>query len=155
MTKPGTKPVPNELKKLRGTFREDRHGSAGLVTLPQVEGIPTPPETLKGSGLEAWQRIFTDCSWVHRVIDVTIVTIFCEGLEERDILKELLAEDSTNWRARTGLRELEKQLLSDMAILGLTPSDRARYGFALVKTESKLEALLRMKREDKTLHDFK
>ena len=39
MTKPGKMPTPNELKKLTGTYRADRHGVAGLVALPQVEGL--------------------------------------------------------------------------------------------------------------------
>ena len=147
MTKPGTKPTPNELKKLKGTYREDRHGVAGLVALPQVEGIPTPPETLKGSGLEAWQSIFTNAPWIHKETDKTIVTILCESLEERDQLRDLLAADTNNWRVRAGLRELEKQINNTLAVLGLNPSDRARYGFAIVKTESKLEALMRSKRE--------
>lgn len=147
MTQPGTKPTPNERKKLNGTYRADRHGVAGLVALPQVEGIPTPPKTLKGSGLEAWQRIFTNAPWVHKETDRTVMTILCESLEERDQLRDLLATDTNNWRVRAGLRELEKQINNLLAVLGLNPSDRARYGFAIVKTESKLEQFLKNKEE--------
>jgi hypothetical protein len=148
MTKPGTKPIPNEIKKKNGTYREDRHGVAGLVALPQVPGIPEAPETLEATGLEAWERIFTNAPWIHKETDKEIVRILCESLDEREQLRSHLVEDKDNWRARTGLRELEKQIGSILASLGLNPSDRARYGFAIVKTESKLEEFLRRKRED-------
>lgn len=148
MAIPGTKPIPNEIKKLNGTYRADRHGQAGLVALPQPEGTPEPPRGLGQIGLDAWDRVFTKAPWVHHQADYEIVRMLCESLDERELLKAHLEGDPENWRVRAGLRELEKQITSIMSTLGLNPSDRARYGFALVKTESKLEALLRKKRED-------
>jgi hypothetical protein len=70
-----------------------------------------------------------------------------EGLSERDSLRALLDIDPGNFRARSGLRELERQIVSQLALLGFTPSDRARLGLAEVKKESKLEELLRRKDE--------
>lgn len=148
MSKPGTKPTPNELKQKRGTYRADRHGTAGLVALPQSDEIPPPPATLRKAGSEAWQRIFINAAWVHRQTDYFIVKMLCEQLDEREQLREHLETDPENWRVRAGLRELEKQIISGLASCGLNPSDRARYGFAIVKTENKLEELLRRKRED-------
>jgi hypothetical protein len=68
-------------------------------------------------------------------------------LSERDSLRALLDIDPGNFRARSGLRELERQIVSQLALLGFTPSDRARLGLAEVKKESKLEELLRRKDE--------
>ena len=148
MTQPGTKPTPNEIKQKRGTYRADRHGTAGLVTLPQCEEIPPPPTTLRKAGSEAWQRIFTNATWVHRQTDYFIVRMLCEQLDERELLRDHLETDPENWRGRAGLRELEKQITSGLATCGLNPSDRARYGFAIVKTESKLEEFMKRKREN-------
>jgi hypothetical protein len=66
-----------------------------------------------------------------------------EGLSERDSLRALLEIDPGNYRARSGLRELERQIVSNLALLGFTPSDRARLGLAEVKKESKLEEIIR------------
>ena len=148
MATPGTKPIPNEIKKLNGTYRADRHGEGGLVALPQQAEIPEPPATLGELGRDTWQRLFTNAPWIHRDLDRTAVEIVCSNLDERETLQAIVKADSDNWRARAGLRELEKRINNQLATLGLNPSDRARYGFAIVKTESKLEEFLRRKRED-------
>jgi hypothetical protein len=70
-----------------------------------------------------------------------------EGLSERDSLRALLEIDPGNYRARSGLRELERQIVSNLALLGFTPSDRARLGLAEVKKESKLEEIIRRREE--------
>jgi hypothetical protein len=51
---------------------------------------------------------------------------------------------------RRGLRELDRQIVSNLSLLGFTPSDRARLGVAEVKAKSKLEELMerRANRED-------
>lgn len=149
MTSRGPKPIPNEIKQKTGTYRADRHGTAGLTVLPQAEGIPTPPDTLGQLGLNTWQRLFTEATWLHHTADYEIVRILCENLDEREQLKDTLAEDKDNWRLRGGIRELEKQIVSTLGSLGLNPTDRARYGFAIVKTESKLQEFLREADEEK------
>jgi hypothetical protein len=68
-----------------------------------------------------------------------------EALCEREALRELVLAQPDNPKARSGLRELERQLVSNLGLLGFTPSDRARLGLAEVKKESKLEALLAKK----------
>jgi hypothetical protein len=75
-----------------------------------------------------------------------------EAITERESLRGLVAANPDNPKARSGLRELERQIISQLALLGFTPSDRARLGIAEVKKESKLEELLRRKAErDKEL----
>jgi hypothetical protein len=44
-------------------------------------------------------------------------------------------------RLRRGLRELDRQIVSNLSLLGFTPSDRSRLGIAEVKAVSKLEEL--------------
>jgi hypothetical protein len=50
-------------------------------------------------------------------------------------------------RQRRGLRELDRQIVSNLSLLGFTPSDRSRLGVAEVKAVSKLEALRKMMTE--------
>lgn len=148
MTTRGTKPIPNEIKQRIGTYRADRHGQAELATLTQVPGIPEPPQELEERGLEAWVQIFTNATWVHKETDRITVELLCSNLDEREALRAQLENDPDNWRTRAGLRELEKAIRSELAALGLNPSDRARYGFAVVKTESKLQQIMNMKKSD-------
>jgi hypothetical protein len=48
-------------------------------------------------------------------------------------------------RLRRGLRELDRQIISNLSLLGFTPSDRSRLGVAEVKAMSKLEELMARK----------
>jgi hypothetical protein len=70
-----------------------------------------------------------------------------EAITEREALRDFVSREPENSKARSGLRELERQIVSQLALLGFTPSDRARLGIAEVKKESKLEELLRRKAE--------
>jgi hypothetical protein len=67
----------------------------------------------------------------------------CELTEEREDLREQLEAEPGNWRQRAALREVERQLLKQLALLGFTPTDRARLGFIEVKRESKIDELRR------------
>lgn len=44
-----------------------------------------------------------------------------------------------NSRLKVALRQLDKQVDSNLSLLGFTPSDRSRLGFVQVKTRSKLQ----------------
>ena len=46
---------------------------------------------------------------------------------------------------RRGLRELDKLIVSNLSLLGFSPTDRMRLGVAEVKKQSKLEELLAKK----------
>jgi len=43
---------------------------------------------------------------------------------------------------RMALRQLDKQLVSNLSLLGFTPSDRSRLGLVQVNAKSKLEELM-------------
>jgi 5-formyltetrahydrofolate cyclo-ligase len=76
------------------------------------------------------------------------VQLAAEQIDEREQLRAQVLEQPDNIRLRSGLRELEKALVGNLARMGFTPSDRSRLGFAEVKKESKLEEL-RRKLEDR------
>jgi len=54
-------------------------------------------------------------------------------------VKVMQTDDAT---MRRGLRELDRQIVSNLSLLGFTPSDRSRLGVAEVKAKSKLEELM-------------
>lgn len=142
------KPVPTEIKKLRGTLRPDRvlsHSIRGELTQGE---LPAPPEGLGELGRAIWGQVLTEASvWVSYKLDTLLLGIVCDQFEERAQLRELVASDPEQPRLRIGLRELDKAIVSNLSSLGLTPTDRARLGFVEVKKENKLEELLRRKDE--------
>jgi hypothetical protein len=64
----------------------------------------------------------------------------CELLDER---AQLRAQVMNNNRPdeRKALRDLDRQLVANLSLLGFTPTDRSRLGVAEVKRQSKLEEL--------------
>jgi phage terminase small subunit len=142
------KPIPNEVKAKRGTLRSDRLGDSSLrVSLTQGV-LPDAPKELGLQGSALWTTVLTEASaWVSYKVDTQLLRIVCEQLDERESLKELVRENPEQPRLRSALRELEKAIQSNLSTLGLTPSDRARLGFVMVKQENKLEELIRRRDE--------
>jgi hypothetical protein len=142
------KATPNEIKALRGTLRADR------VLCPSLKGslvqgeFPDPPDGLGELGKSVWNQVLTEAgSWVSYKLDTYLLGILCDQIEERATLRKLVEDSPDLPRLRIGLRELDKAIVSNLSTLGLTPTDRARLGFVQVKSESKLEELIRKKQE--------
>jgi hypothetical protein len=53
-------------------------------------------------------------------------------------------KDNDN-KERRGLRELDRQIVSNLSLLGFSPADRSRLGVAEVKAQSKLEKIMAMR----------
>jgi len=138
-------PLPNEIKRRRGTIRAGRVAAPGLeVQLLNRAEIPATPEHLGELGAENWARLWSaGGAWVSQASDWSLVLMTCELTEEREDLREQLEAEPGNWRQRAALREVERQLLKQLALLGFTPTDRARLGFIEVKRESKIDELRR------------
>jgi hypothetical protein len=64
----------------------------------------------------------------------------CEMVDERWNLRIKVMKDNRP-EERRGLRELDKQLVNNLSLLGFSPTDRTRLGVAEVKRRSKLEEL--------------
>jgi len=144
----GRPPTPNEEKQRRGTLRKDRVPAiADAQTLARATETPQPLRPLDEAGLAFWNSIWLEAlNWISPQTDIYLVQVVAEQFDERDELRNKVKADGAP-RERAGLRELEKQLTSNLAALGLNPSDRARLGFALVQTENKLDKLMRMKNQ--------
>jgi hypothetical protein len=140
------KATPNEIKKLRGTLRPDRVLSPSLQGELLQGDFPEPPSGLGELGRAVWGQVLTEASaWVSFKLDTFLLGIVCDQFEERATLRELVNDSPEQPRLRIALRELDKALVSNLATLGLTPTDRARLGFVQVRKESKLEALMKMR----------
>ena len=139
--------IPNEIKRLKGTLRADRLPSnSPLVSLLEPLQAPIEPLGLSEQASAFWGSVW-GCNWISQKTDFYLVLLTAEAISEREALRDLVAREPENSKARSGLRELERQIISQLALLGFSPSDRARLGIAEVKKESKLEELLRRKAE--------
>ena len=80
-------------------------------------------------------------TWVSDKSDLELLIMTCEMVDERWNLrvKVMQTDDS---KLRRGLRELDRQIVSNLSLLGFTPSDRSRLGVAEVKAKSRLEELM-------------
>jgi hypothetical protein len=68
----------------------------------------------------------------------------CEMIDERWNLRVRVMTDNDP-KDRRGLRELDRAIVSNLSLLGFSPSDRSRLGIAEVKKMSKLEELMARK----------
>ena len=65
--------------------------------------------------------------WLDTERDGEAVTLLCEDIDERQVLRDILARadmDEPDWRTRTALRKLDTQIDRRMAALGMTPVAR-------------------------------
>jgi hypothetical protein len=102
--------------------------------VPEQEGIPEPPAQLKEKGREFWFSVFDHSTWLWKGVDRHLVALTAE-------LRALTDQQPENTRLRAALRQLDKRLVSNLSLLGFTPSDRSRLGLVQVKNGSKLQEL--------------
>lgn len=143
MGRAGRPATPTEVKKRRGTARPDRVPNLGnLAAVPAVmpEPVDLDPVSALDYVLNAGQI------WLAQT-DTLALSMLREAIEERAGLRAVvIATQSSD--ARKALRELDKQILSQMGTLGFDPSGRSRLGLAEVKSATKLEQLRRARGEN-------
>ena len=131
---------PNELKKKLGSKHVQDDVELDLVT---VDKVPEPLRRLDGDGLELWQRTWAiGQTWISQDTDIELLQMTCEMTDEREQLRAYVLENVDAWHERKALRELDKAIVSNLSLLGFTPSDRMRLGVTQVKAKSKLEELM-------------
>ena len=135
---------PVEQKRLLGNPGK-RALPSNALALPRATETPEPGRPLLRYGQELWTKVWgAGVNWISPNTDVELLLMTCEMVDERWNLriKVMQADDP---KQRRGLRELEKQIVSNLSLLGFTPSDRTRLGVAEVKAQSKLEELMQRK----------
>ena len=148
MSRMGRPPKPIEQKRLTGNPGKRALPKEGsLVLLPSMYEMPEPPrQLLTQAAKDLWERTWSmGQTWLSPSTDIELLLITCELIDERWNLRIKVLQDNRP-EERRGLRELEKQIVNNLSLLGFTPTDRSRLGVAEVKRVSKLEEL-RAKRE--------
>jgi hypothetical protein len=143
MANMGRPPKPIEQKRALGNPGKRPLPTEGsLVLLPSMYEIPEPPRPIVTEAAKAlWNRTWTmGQTWLSPQTDIELLLMTCEMVDERWNLRIKVLQDNRP-EERKGLRDLERQLIANLSLLGFTPTDRSRLGVAEVKKISKLEAL--------------
>jgi len=139
-----TKPI--EQKRLLGNPGKRALPKDGLA-IPMVSEIPEPHRPLLKYGQELWDKVWqTGATWISPNTDTELLLMTCEMIDERWNLRVKVMQ-TDDARLRRGLRELDRQIVANLSLLGFSPSDRSRLGVAEVKARSKLEELMAKKNE--------
>ena len=139
-----TKPI--EQKRLIGNpGKRPLPEQSAIMLIPAATHTPEPARPLLKYGQELWDRVWeSGINWISPNTDLEILLMTCEMIDERWNLRVRVMTDN-NAKDRRGLREIDRQIVSNLGLLGFTPSDRSRLGVAEVKKMSKLEELMAKK----------
>tara|TARA_S200002703_G_scaffold156413_1_gene162009 strand:+ start:194 stop:658 length:465 start_codon:yes stop_codon:yes gene_type:complete len=138
---------PIEQKRLLGNpGKRALPDESSIVLMQQIDSVPEPPRPLLKYGNDLWERIWgMGATWISDKTDIELLLMTCEMVDERWNLRARVMQDMEDSKARRGLRELDRQIVSNLSLLGFTPSDRSRLGVAEVKAKTRLEELLERK----------
>jgi len=132
---------PIEQKRLLGNPGK-RAMPQDAIPLEKIDDIPEPPRPLLKYGRDFWDRTWNmGRTWISKDSDIELLLITCELIDERWNLRAKVMQEE-DARGRRALAAVTAQLISNLSLLGFTPSDRSRLGVAEVKAQSKLEELM-------------
>ncbi|WP_202236555.1 phage terminase small subunit P27 family [Actinacidiphila reveromycinica] len=145
--------TPTERKRLTGNPGKRALPEPVVVELVSVADLPPAPGTLGDVGRAVWDRLWTaGQKWLSPTTDLDILTRLCEAHDERDAIREAIADAGYMVPGSMGqqranpllshLRALESQMTKWESLCGFTPTDRARLGMSEIKAKSKLEEML-------------
>ena len=143
-------PVPIERKRARGNPGKTKMPSpTETIDVEPLEH--DAPITLGNAGAEMWAKMQASAHWLGES-DMPVMMMLCQKADRRqEILDRLETEPlvlipENGSRAQpnplvTMLDQVEKDMVSILSLLGMTPTDRSRLGLAEVKKQSTLEKL--------------
>ena len=135
---------PIEQKRMLGNPGK-RPLPTGAQILPRATETPESNRPLLKYGQQLWDRTWeAGVNWISSNTDVELLLMTCEMVDERWNLR-IKVMQTDDPAMRKGLRALDKQIVSNLSLMGFTPSDRSRLGVAEVKAKSKLEELMERK----------
>jgi hypothetical protein len=112
------------------------------IEIAMVTETPQPTRPLLKYGQELWDKVWSmGATWISPNTDSELLLMTCEMIDERWNLRVKVMQ-TDDARLRRGLRELDRQIVSNLSLLGFSPADRSRLGVAEVKAASKLEELM-------------
>jgi hypothetical protein len=139
-------PKPAELAMLQGNPRQHKIKTNDAIA-PMEYGYVEPPDDLRESGLELWNKIFGAGElWISIRTDTQLVAQVCRQLDRRDELSRRFWDEPESRVVNMSLLETEKAVVNGLSLLGFTPADRTRLGLVSARTKSKLQELMDAKR---------
>jgi len=150
----GRPPKPIEQKRKNGNpGQRPLPDSKNVIALPQIKS--DAPLHLSDAGQKMWLDVRAMAPWIANT-DARLLVELCEKMDKKYELKEKLAASDYVLYTDKGyayanplfgmLNTVENDIVKLLSLLGLTPTDRSKLGFAEVKAKGKLEALLEQKR---------
>ncbi len=132
---------PIEQKRMLGNPGQ-RALPSNASEISMVTETPQPTRPLLKYGQELWDKVWSmGATWISPNTDSELLLMTCEMIDERWNLRVKVMQ-TDDARLRRGLRELDRQIVSNLSLLGFSPADRSRLGVAEVKAASKLEELM-------------
>jgi|688.fasta_scaffold193870_1 hypothetical protein len=132
---------PIEQKRMLGNPGK-RALPSNAIEIAMVTETPQPTRPLLKYGQELWDKVWSmGATWISPNTDSELLLMTCEMIDERWNLRVKVMQ-TDDARLRRGLRELDRQIVSNLSLLGFSPADRSRLGVAEVKAASKLEELM-------------
>jgi len=111
-------------------------------------GRVAPPDGLGVAGSTLWSRVFDEGeTWISPQLDLTLLERVCRALDRAAQLDEAFIADPSDRKLVMSINETDRLIMSGLGLLGFTPADRARLGLAVIKRESIVEELSRMRSE--------
>jgi P27 family predicted phage terminase small subunit len=152
---PSAKPVEQKRRTGRSATRDagGRLLPEPVVVLAASSEPPKTPVSLGATGRAAWNRLWTaGQAWLSVQTDFDVLTRLCEAHDEREAMREQIAQDGFMVEGSRGqlrphpllshVRALETQMTVWETVCGFTPSARSKLGYAEVKRVSKLDELM-------------
>lgn len=124
-------------------------GNPGQRKLPDPDqiaavagGYREPHRELGPAGKMLWDRAFAvGTPWVANT-DTELLLLTCKQLDRSLELERLWAEDQSDFHIHRQLLELEKAIVINLGLLGMTVDARAKLGLAEIKAQSAYEKLM-------------
>ena len=133
--------TPLEIKRLTGNPGKRSMPDAS-ETMPLQGGYREPHQPLDWAGQLLWDRVFKmGKTWVAES-DVELLLITCKQLDRQVQLEAVWQQDQSDFHVMRQLLELEKAIVSNLGLLGMTVDARAKLGLAEIKAQSAFEKLM-------------
>ena len=145
----GRPPKPNEIKRLMGNPGGRPLPDLNTIShLPMAREIPTPPENLKQSGLDLWNRAWgVAITWLSPVSDIEAIKNSCHLADANEAARDryMISTEPADAKAYVAIN---KAYTDSLTSLGFDPVSRSRLGVAEVRVATSIDKLLE-KRENR------
>lgn len=139
----GRPPKPNELKRVMGNPGGRPLPDLNTIThLPMAREIPEPPESLKQSGLDLWNRAWgVAVTWLSPVSDIEAIKNASHLADANEAARDryMISTEPADAKAYVAINKAYTDALTS---LGFDPVSRSRLGVAEVRAATSIDKLL-------------